>query len=308
MARTLLLSTIKKWAAELQSKESLNNHNKSVTASSLTRREFIAGLGAVGMLSLLPKWTKAAVAPRIAIVGGGIAGLTCALTLQDRGLNSTIYEASPRVGGRMFSKTKYWDDRQVSEWSGELIDSGHKTIRQLARRFNLPLDDLLASEPENAEETYRFFDAYYTIADAKADFARVFNSLKNDLQEAGYPTRYDAHTQAGQELDNMSIYDWIETRIPGGHTSRFGQLLDVAYNIEYGAETTDQSALNLIYLLGYQPNSSAKANAFSLFGVSDERYHIRGGNQRLPQAIKDYLKDNKFYFGAQLTVKRSAKL
>jgi monoamine oxidase len=104
----------------------------------------------------------------------------------------------------------------------------------------------------------------------------------------------------------MSIYDWIETRIPGGHTSRFGQLLDVAYNIEYGAETTDQSALNLIYLLGYQPNSSA--NAFSLFGVSDERYHIRGGNQRLPQAIKDYLKDNKSYFGAQLTVKRSAKI
>jgi monoamine oxidase len=85
----------------------------------------------------------------------------------------------------MFSKTKYWDDRQVSEWSGELIDSGHKTIRQLARRFNLPLDDLLASEPENAEETYRFFDAYYTIADAKADFARVFNSLKKRSPRSG---------------------------------------------------------------------------------------------------------------------------
>ena len=29
-----------------------------------------------------------------------------------------------------------------------------------------------------------------------------------------------------------------------------GRLLDAAYNEEYGAETTDQSALNLIYLLG----------------------------------------------------------
>ena len=33
--------------------------------------------------------------------------------------------------------------------------------------------------------------------------------------------------------------------------SRFGQLLDVAYDIEFGAECTDQSALNLLYLLGY---------------------------------------------------------
>ena len=49
----------------------------------------------------------------------------------------------------------------------------------------------------------------------------------------------------------MSIYEWIESRVPGGHSSPFGQLLDVAYNIEYGAETTDQSALNLVYLLGY---------------------------------------------------------
>ncbi|MEI7926532.1 MAG: FAD-dependent oxidoreductase, partial [Chloroflexota bacterium] len=58
-------------------------------------------------------------------------------------------------------------------------------------------------------------------------------------------------------------------------------LLDVAYNIEYGAETTDQSALNLLYLLGY----GTRPGNLQLFGASDERYHIRGGNQRLPEAI-----------------------
>ena len=49
----------------------------------------------------------------------------------------------------------------------------------------------------------------------------------------------------------MSIVDWIEETFEGGMSSRIGQLLDVAYNIEYGAECTDQSALNLLYLLGY---------------------------------------------------------
>lgn len=300
MARTSLMRLIKKWAQELQLKE-VNLNNGGTSGPSLTRREFIAGLGAAGMISLLPKWAKAGLTPRIAIVGSGIAGLACALKLDDRGVKATVYEASHRVGGRMFSKTDYWDGNQISEWCGELIDSGHQTIRQLAMRFGLPLDDLLSAEPEHAEELYYFFGNDYTYDEAKADFAGVFNIIKDDLQAADYPTQFDSFTQAGYALDHMSIYDWIETRIPGGHASRFGQLLDVAYNIEYGAETTDQSALNLLYLLGYQANSSAGANAFNIFGVSDERYHIRGGNQKLPEAIKNYLGESWFRFGAQLT-------
>jgi monoamine oxidase len=55
----------------------------------------------------------------------------------------------------------------------------------------------------------------------------------------------------------------------------------VAYNIEFGAETVDQSALNLVYLLGY----GTSAQAAALFGVSDERFHIVGGNEQLPRAI-----------------------
>lgn len=299
MARTYLLRTLKKWATELKSKESVDLNSKPVAASSLTRREFVAGLGAAGIMTLLPKWVKAN-APRIAIVGGGIAGLTCALKLHDRGIQATVYEASSRAGGRMFSKTDYWNDGQVSEWCGELIDSNHQTILKLAQRFNLPIDDLLAAQPEDSEETYYFFDDYYSYSEAKADFADVFNVIKNDLQAASYPTRYDAYTQAGYELDSMSIFDWIETRIPGGHASRLGQMLDVAYNIEYGAETTDQSALNLLYLLGYQPSSGANANKFSVFGVSDEKYHIRGGNQQLPEAIKNYLGNRGIRLGTQL--------
>ena len=92
---------------------------------------------------------------------------------------------------------------------------------------------------------------------------------------------YNAYNADGYVLDHLSVYDWIETRVPGGHSSALGQLLDVAYNIEYGAETTDQSALNLIYLLGYQP----RARGFEIFGESDELYHLAGGNEGLPRAI-----------------------
>ena len=49
----------------------------------------------------------------------------------------------------------------------------------------------------------------------------------------------------------MSIADWIQAYVPGGLSSKLGQLLDVAYNIEYGAETNVQSSLNMLYLLGF---------------------------------------------------------
>ena len=248
----------------------------------VSRRKLLLGAGAGALTLGLPRPARASGGPRVAIIGGGIAGLSCALKLADKHIASTVFEASGRLGGRMFSNTSgYWQQGQVSEWCGELIDTGHKTIRKLAQRFDLPLDDLLAAEPNGTEDTYRFFGSYYPKAQADADFAVIADLVAADADDAGYPTTYDSFNAAGLSLDEMSIYEWIESRVPGGHDAPLGALLDAAYAIEYGADTTDQSALNLVYLLGYQP----KPNKFAVFGESDERFHIRGGNQQLPEAI-----------------------
>jgi len=124
-----------------------------------TRREVLKfGGGALAAATVLgPARLFGATAPRIAIVGGGIAGLNAALSLQDAGYGSTIYEASSRVGGRMHSDTTSWADGQVSEHCGELIDSRHKVILGLAKRFGIPVDDLLSAQPPQSEETYFFF-------------------------------------------------------------------------------------------------------------------------------------------------------
>jgi monoamine oxidase len=260
---------------------------------SLTRREFLAGSAAAGTAlalgGLRPAVTRAATPARIAIVGGGISGLSAALTLADAGVASTVFEASPlRVGGRMHSDATgfvdakgRWIDGQTSEWCGELIDSGHKTILMLAQRFRLATADLLGAQPNGSEDTYYFDGHFYPADQADADFQPIHQALQGDVQAASYPTTYLINAPAGIALDQMSIYDWIEDRVPGGHVSPMGQLLDGAYNIEYGAETKDQSALNLVYLLGY----GAKPGNFMIFGKSNERYHIAGGNERLPAAI-----------------------
>lgn len=259
----------------------------------VSRRDFLAGTAAAGAAlalggGLLPSSVRAAATPRIGIVGGGISGLSAALTLADAGLASTVFEAAPRVGGRMHSDATgfldfkgRWDDGQTSEWCGELIDTGHKTILSLAQRFRLATVDLLGAQPNSSQDTYFLDGQFYPASRADIDFQQVHQALQGDVQAASYPTTYQIHTNAGVALDQMSVYDWIESRVAGGHRSPMGQLLDVAYNIEYGAETTDQSSLNLVYLLGY----GAKPGNFVIFGKSDERYRIVGGNESLPKAI-----------------------
>ncbi|HUQ01330.1 MAG TPA: NAD(P)/FAD-dependent oxidoreductase [Kofleriaceae bacterium] len=253
-----------------------------------SRRDLLVG-GAAGAAALaLPRTARAAAGGSIAIVGGGIAGLTCSLNLLDRGLESTVYEASNRLGGRMFSnRTGYWAGGQVSEWGGELIDSGHLTMLALASRFGLPVDDLLAAQPAGSGDTYFVNGGYYAKADADRDFAAIWNTIKDDLHAAPYPQTWDSYIASGAALSAMSVYDWIESRVPGGHDSALGQVLDLAYAIEYGADTMDQSALNLLYLLAYQPTPFK--GELAMFGVSDEKFHIRGGNQQLPEAIGAHL-------------------
>jgi monoamine oxidase len=211
------------------------------------------------------------------------------------GWRATVIEGSTRIGGRCWSGRGLFDDGQIIEHGGELIDTGHAAIRRLARDLRLDLDDVLRAEPRGTEELFYFDGQPYTMADAIADFQAVYPALQADSTAAGYPTLYTSFTPAGQALDNLSVRDWINSRVPGGVASRLGQLLDVAYTIEYGAETTDQSSLNLIYLL-----SGSLATELAIFGASDERFKVRGGNDLIVQRLGEEL-DGQIRTGARLT-------
>jgi monoamine oxidase len=289
MARTPLLRALQRMAAE-------QSHDEE----RISRRELVKRGGVAAAALTLPgafaSAAKGGTNARVAIIGGGIAGLTAALTLQDQGVYADVYESSGRIGGRMHSDwtefgTGFWDNGQQAELCGELIDSGHKTIQALANRFKLPMVDLIKAQPAGTDDTNWIFGADYTTAQAAADFKPVNTIIQKQLQAAGYPTLYNSSTPTGQRLDQMSVHDWIASYVPGGLGSQFGALLNAAYNEEYGAETTDQSSLNLIYLLGYQ------AGGFNVLGLSDERFHIAGGNSTLPVAIQSALPSGSVHFG-----------
>jgi monoamine oxidase len=237
----------------------------------------LAGVATVETLGMAP---ARAAAPRVVVVGAGLAGLSAAYRLRQAGYQATVYEASDRVGGRCWTLRGAFADSQLAERGGELIDQGHTAVRQLAQSLGLTLDNLLSAEVNGTEPLYWFDGAPYTYAQATDDIKTIWQQLHADVSAASYPTLFDSYTARGYQLDLLSITDWISAYVPGGLRSRLGRLLDVAYTIEYGGESSIQSSLNMLYLLAYSGQGQLR-----IFGPSNEKYHVSGGNDQITQRL-----------------------
>jgi monoamine oxidase len=243
------------------------------------------GLGAAAVSGTASFAWAASAGPRIVVVGAGLAGLTAAYRLRKAGYAATVYEAATRLGGRCWTERGAFAGKQLVEHGGELIDQGHTDLLQLAKELGLTTVNLLAAEPNGSEPIYYFDGAPYDYAVAKSDLQNIWQQLHSDASAASYPTLRSGYTQRGWELDQMSVRDWITTYVPGGIRSRLGQLLDVAYTIEYGADSAKQSALNMIYLLAYQGPGNVR-----IFGKSNEKYRVVGGNDQIVDRMATALK------------------
>jgi monoamine oxidase len=274
-------------------------------APGTTRREALKRAGAATAgLALARPWlpvAQAATAPRIVVVGGGLAGLTATYRLKQAGYAAQLYEASDRTGGRCWTIRGAFADGQIAEHGGELIDTGHTELRQLVQELGLDTDDLSQAEPNGSEDAFYFDGRAYPVDQATTDLKGIWQQIHADVSAASYPTLYNSSTQRGRELDNMSIAQYIDAYVPGGGASKLGQLLDVAYNIEYGAETNVQSALNMLYLLAYSGQGNLR-----IFGPSNEKFHVRGGNDQVPSLLTQAL-GSQVNLGSELiAIKRNA--
>ncbi len=253
-----------------------------------SRRRFLENAGKAALIGgLVPKlvlpggaWGRA-LSPRIAIVGGGIAGLHALHILKKGGLDATVYESSNRTGGRIFSVTDAMGPNTWTEFGGEFIDTNHADMWRLAEEFDLELMDFAQpSEAKLVKEAFFFNGQHYSLAQVVEEFRGFAPRMQADIDKLDDEISYKAKNRAAKKFDRIPLSQYLEQIGASGWVKR---LIEVAYESEYGLSPDVQSSLNLLLLISTEtPNGE-----WEIFGESDERYKVRNGNQQIPNALAE---------------------
>src|SRR5690606_1581846 len=149
-------------------------------------------------------------APRIAVVGGGIAGLNTAYKLSKAGLSATVYEGADRTGGRMFTARDLLGDGQWTELGGEFIDSTHDEMLALMEEFGLGRRDTQSPDAASLRpETYFIDGRHYTQVQAARAFTPIASKILEDYDALGDVVDYENEGN-GTALDRMSCSEYFD--------------------------------------------------------------------------------------------------
>ena len=254
-------------------------------AARWTRREVLKASAAMLALGAVP--TRAAedrppgptraAAPRIAVVGAGIAGLNVAFELKKAGHRARVYEAGRRVGGRILTVAGVVAPGLITEMGGEFIDSSHDDMLALVKELGLELVDTRdARVAERVRETYFFDGIHYTPGQAVEAFRPLAGRIRKDADRLGPRARYRVEPGA-RALDRVSIAEYLDTI---GASGWIRDLIAVAYGCDYGLDIDQLSSINLLAMI----STDLGEGRLNLYD-SDERYLVRGGSGRVVDAL-----------------------
>ncbi|MBY0451107.1 MAG: FAD-dependent oxidoreductase [Cyanobacteria bacterium] len=108
----------------------------------------------------------------VVIIGGGLSGLTCARTLQDRGIPFLLLESSPTLGGRVQSDTE----------NGYIFDRGFQVLLTAYPEAQRWLDyEALDLQHFESGAMIRYQGRFYTVNDPFRDFFKSLLQVANPI-------------------------------------------------------------------------------------------------------------------------------
>ena len=165
----------------------------------------------------------------VAIIGAGIAGLTAAHRLSERGIDCAVIEASERAGGRIYGFNV--GDRAV-QLGGRWLGPGQDRIKALAKEFGVDVR-------ENSIFSDLGGDRVEGQASALVELARQLDNL---AQTVPLDRPWDAAN--ARELDSQTLATWLH-----GHADP--ETADLADSILSGflPKASDVSLLHAAFYL-----------------------------------------------------------
>ena len=285
MARTILFQKFRRTLHKVycQNLDSVSVSETSKT-SKYKRRKFLkmstlAG-GAALATSTLPFLKVAgscSTSPKIAIIGGGIAGLNAAYQLKKAGLRATVYEAKPRVGGRIHSVMGAAGKGLVTDLGGLFINTDHEDMLVLVEEFNLGLFNRVEATENSpfSPEGYFFNGRLHPEAEVAEKLRPIAQQIFDDASLLDQDFE-----QYALILDRLSVAQYLEQHADKITEPFIQVLLENTIRTEYGVEPEFSSALQLIYNL-----TTVEGNEVTVLGGSDETYIVQGGSSKIIDSL-----------------------
>lgn len=229
---------------------------------------------------------------KIAVVGAGIAGLTAAHTLKQRGIEAKVFEASGRAGGRIFTKQGLFDGL-TTEWGAEMIDSAHDDMFRLIRLLGLQ-DRVIDFEKDPLIRETVFADG---LMRSEKDILEALKPVAHRILTDQKTIDVLKNTEGVKRFDNMSISAYLESLdLP----KWLFNLLEQTFTNLNGVESGNQSALNFLSVIHFEQKK------VKVLGDSDERFKILGGNSAITDGLAALLKNQIAFKHKLLAVKSKA--
>ena len=220
----------------------------------------------------------------VVVVGGGMAGLTCALDLREAGADVVVIEAGDRPGGRV--RTVTFEDGRWVETGGEWIDTAHTHVHDLLERYGLeavgdapPWWDREAGRIED-ETGLRPAGEWLDREGVRVDLERFDELVTLFAKGIADPAWPDLHPDAAR-IDARSGADLFDEQ-ELGERARF--VLTRAIEFEYTCQPSEISALFLA-----QQRAVELAEEASHGRVRSQR--VKGGLSKLTDAMAEELGD-----------------
>ena len=290
MARTPLLRAFQRLAAEHRAAERLGLHATSSGASATRARQFLKRAGVTGAVAVAGPIAAGQRAP--AARGRADRHRRCrhrradaALTLADRASRPrSTRRRRASAGACTRDRSGYWADGQVPSAAASSSTRATRPSAAWRSASTSSVDDLLAAEPPE-RPTPTTSTAPTTRGDqADADFRPRPQTCSTPTEARRLPRRPGTLTPTPAARSTAcSVYDWIKPRVPGGHGSPLGRLLDGVQRSSTAPTRRDQTSLNLVYLLGYQPDERAASRcSASPTSASTSRRQPAASRRRSP--------------------------
>ncbi|MFA6116560.1 MAG: FAD-dependent oxidoreductase [Sphingomonas sp.] len=243
----------------------------------LSRRALLKAIGAAGLVAAVPRPLRAApIHGPVAIIGGGIAGLTALWHLTQAGIDARIYEARPRLGGRMFTHRPA--DGVPMEIGGQLVNTDHDDMHKLAKAFDIGLVDRKGEAHRTVVLANGAILSTAALAEALRPIAAQI-ALDSDRLDKAYE-------RTARELDRLSISAYLDKHADKLPQPWVRQLMEATSRTEYGVEPGQASAIELVFNL-----PTVDGERVDVLSHSDERYLIDGGSGALIAAMQAKLGD-----------------